>query len=142
MNFKHAAVVSIVAIFAVAPSAALAQRPAGMHFSSRTQLTRCTFRLQVQGRAKPGMTFWVAYGPLAGKFGLVRLQSSRLGMYTASRTFPAGGRTVLAYLSSRGTIHTPIGLAPSTPFVTIRRIGPIRILAGSIPLVRWRAPSA
>jgi hypothetical protein len=99
-----------------------------------------TFRLQVGGHPASGATFWVAYGPLAGRFGLVRLHRSDGGVYTATRRLPATGRAVFAYLAGNGVVRTRVGLAPGNPVVTIERFGPALPTQLRPQLVHWRAP--
>ncbi len=108
---------------------------------ARTQLRTglIAFRLQVAGTPDAGATFWVAYGPLAGKFGIIRLHRNRSGMYVARARLPLHARTVFSYLEGQGTIQARFGLAPGNPVVTIRQVGPMP--AGRpIPPIRWQAP--
>lgn len=99
-----------------------------------------TFRLQVQGHVGPHTTFWVAYGPLADHWGIVRLHAAGHGMFVARRRLPLHGRSVFAYLVGNGTITTRIGPVPGNPVITIRRLGPLTISARGLPLVHWTAP--
>jgi hypothetical protein len=104
-------------------------------YGSRT----VTFRLQVSGPPARGATYWVAYGPLDGKFGIVRLTFAGSHMYKATRDLPAHGRAIFAYLSGYGSVWTRLGWVPGPPVVTIRRFGPT--LAWQLPTtVSWVPP--
>src|SRR5438270_13637329 len=63
------------------------------HRRSHTGMVTVTFRLTVVGQIVPGQTFWVAYGPLDGHFGIFQLHQTSRGSYAASQQFPADGRT-------------------------------------------------
>ena len=97
-----------------------------------------TFRLQVAGSISPGTTFWVAYGPVDGHFGIVQLHGAN-GTYSARQRVPAG-RTTVAYLAGHGTMKTRFGVAPGNPVVTIRRVESAVIGQGPLPTIRWIAP--
>jgi hypothetical protein len=99
-----------------------------------------TFRLQVSGQPASGTTFWVAYGPLDGHFGLIQLHASQSGLYTAQRRLPLHGRTIYSYLAGQGTAQTRIGRVPGDPVITIRTFGPLSLADQTLPLVRWQAP--
>jgi hypothetical protein len=104
--------------------------------------TRVTvsFRLHVAGQPAQNSTFWVAYGPVAGKFGLVQLKSSGSGTFVASRRMPASARLDLSYLAGHGVTRTRFGAAPGNPVTTIRHIAPVPVAGGSLPIVQWQAP--
>jgi hypothetical protein len=99
-----------------------------------------TFRLHVAGQPSADATFWVAYGPLAGRFVLVQLRASGAGSYAAVRRLPATGRTVFAYLVGHGVVRTPSGLAPGDPVLTIERFGPALPTQLQLRVVYWHAP--
>lgn len=101
---------------------------------------RAVFRVDVAGGVPRGATFWVAYGPLGGHFGIIRLRRVARGRYLASRVLPARGRTVFAYLEGHGVTKTRFGAAPGTPVQTIRRVGPTTVWPHPLPLVRWSVP--
>jgi hypothetical protein len=103
-------------------------------------LTAQTFRLQVQGTPAAGSTFWVAFGPLDGRFGLIRLKSAGTGWYTARARLPRQGRTVFAFLAGQGVLHATFGLAPGNPVVTIRRVGPVEVGLHDPITAHWDAP--
>ena len=100
-----------------------------------------TFRLRVLGQVSQRMTFWVAYGPLAGRFSVVRLHRVQSGVYEAHRRLPDQGRTIFAYLAGTGVMSTQAGPAPGNPVVTIRRIGPIGMRHLRLPTVYWQTPA-
>jgi hypothetical protein len=99
-----------------------------------------TFRLQVSGKPGQGTTFWVAYGPLADRFGLVQLHRSAPGLYAVTQSLPAQGRTIFAYLVGHGSIHTRFGSAPGDPVAIIKRVGPVSARGLGAPTVTWTAP--
>lgn len=98
------------------------------------------FRLHVAGHSVRGASFWVAYGPLADHWGLVRLHAVGRGTYAATRILPVEGRTVFAYLAGQGTIWTRGGNAPGSPIATIRLIGPVAATNLGTTTIQWRAP--
>jgi hypothetical protein len=98
-----------------------------------------TFQLHVNGPHDPRMTFWVAYGPLGGRFGLIQLHSAGTDHYIARRALPSG-QTVFSYVAGTGTVQTRQGRAPGYPSVTIARVGPTTAArAAQSPMV-WQAP--
>lgn len=101
--------------------------------------TTCTFRVHVSGTPDPRMTFWAAYGPLHGRFGVLRLHSAGAGTYAAQQTLP-DGTTAVTFLAGVGTVHTREGAAPGNPVVTIRSLPSVSISSCSLPTVEWQAP--
>jgi hypothetical protein len=99
-----------------------------------------TFRLQVAGQPANGETFWVAYGPLAGRFGLFQLHSAGGGWFHATRQLTADGRTAIAYLAGHGVVRTRYGPAPGSPVVTIERFGPMLLRELQLHVVYWHVP--
>ena len=106
----------------------------------RSPMVMTTFRLHVAGRPGPQTTFWVAYGPLAGRWGLVRLHAGERGLYTARRSLSRTGRTMFAYLAGSGAQVTRAGQVPGTPTVTIRLIGPTSVSIPGRITVQWHIP--
>jgi hypothetical protein len=106
----------------------------------RTVVT--TFRLHVIGRPAAHATFWVAFGPLADRWGLIQLHAAGGGTYTATQSLPAVGRTIFAYLAGQGVLTTQMGRAHGNPVVTIRRIGPVSASQVGATIVSWREPSS
>ncbi|GAC1323027.1 MAG: hypothetical protein NVS2B16_06760 [Chloroflexota bacterium] len=98
-----------------------------------------TFTLRVVGPSDPQATYWVAYGPLAGRFGMVRLQ--RVGLlFQAAVSLPSHGHTVFAYLQGHGIVRTRAGDAPAPPMVTIASMGPVSVSGARFPTIAWHAP--
>src|SRR5437588_11928160 len=94
---------------------------------TRPAVVMTTFRLQVQGSAQKGETYWVTYGPLAGRFGIVRLSQTGPGVFTASRQLPTAGRSRFTYIAGRGVVHTRAGLAPANPDGTLLTVSPVHV---------------
>jgi hypothetical protein len=123
--------------------------PAGASAAGRTSQPKnlpvtvsTTFHLRVAGRLAPGTTLWVAYGPLRGKFGIIRLRAHAGNLYTATRVLPAAGKTVFSFIAGNGTMTTRLGVVPGNPVRTIRSIGPTSIWPHGVPTVLWRVPAA
>jgi hypothetical protein len=108
--------------------------------AARTRVVATTFRLQLAGRPAAGATFWVAYGPLAGRFGIIQLHRTPDGSYAATRALPAQGKTVFSYLAGQGVVHSRLGAVPGNPVVTIRSIGPVAASRLRPSIVRWEPP--
>lgn len=98
-----------------------------------------TFRLHVAAPASPHTTYWVSYGPLAGKFGLIRLHATGNRYFAARRALPAG-RTLFCYIAGTGTVRTSLGPAPGSPMITIARVGPSTAIQASAHVMTWRPP--
>lgn len=121
--------------FAAAASGSSQQR-------SVPRMVSTSFHLRVAVKAAPGTTFWVAYGPLDGKWGLIRLHRSGKSVYSGSRVLPTSGRTVFSFIAGRGTMRSRMGVVPGNPVTTIRSIGPITIWPHGVPTVLWRVSAA
>ena len=132
-------VLAVTALVTAASPAAARSTPAGS--SGRPLTIQTVFRLNVTGNVAPGTTFWLAYGPLAGHFGMIQLHQQSPGVYEASQRLPTSARTLFTYLAGRGAIRTRAGLAPGAPVVTIRRIGPASIWPKGVPAARWFSPA-
>ena len=120
--------------------AALSPAHASQMSGSRTNLAVAAFRLQVRGVPADHTTFWVAYGPLNGRFGVVQMKPSGQGWYSAQARLPRNGRTVFAFLAAQGVVHTRLGPEPGSPVVTIRRVGQIAVGQQGPVTVSWQAP--
>jgi hypothetical protein len=105
-----------------------------------SQLVSTPFHVQVPGPVSAQTTLWVAYGPVAGKFGIIRLHASPSGQFVGSARFPAGSRATFYYIEGQGTVHTRAGLAPGNPTRTLGRVGPLVIGRQPVPLFRAAAP--
>lgn len=103
-------------------------------------MVMATFRLHVVGQPAAHMTFWVAYGPLGDRWGLVRLHARDPATYTATRSLPATGRTIFAYLAGSGAHASRAGPVPGDPVVTIRLIGPTSVARVGSMTVQWQIP--
>lgn len=103
-------------------------------------VTTVTFRLHVVGHPSPNTTFWVAYGPLDGHFGVIQLHTRSGGDLVAQEQLPTRGRTVFAYLAGHGVMVTPMGNVPGDPVVTIRRLGPTTAPEVIRTIVEYLAP--
>ena len=99
-----------------------------------------TFRLEVSNQVSPRATFWVAYGPLKGQWGLVRLRATRSGVYQGSARLPIPGKTTFAFIEGQGVVHTAHGPVPGDLVVTIKRFDHVSTTAPQLGLVQWQAP--
>ena len=113
--------------------------PAQSTGHNRAQIVSMSFRLHVVGNTDPGATFWVAYGPVDGRFGLVQLRRLEPGVFQAMDRIRIGTRSVFAYLEGHGVVKTRFGNAPGDPVFTIRRVGPVTVTAAGVQSVRWRS---
>ncbi|HEX6507689.1 MAG TPA: hypothetical protein VF221_08675 [Chloroflexota bacterium] len=119
----------VVALASLSPASA----GAAGHGSART-----TFTLEVRGSISADATFWVAFGPLDDRWGLIQLHPAGHDLYQARVALPAG-RTAFAYLEGNGVAHSRLGSVPGDPTITIARRGPAPV-SGTLPVVRWHAP--
>lgn len=119
---------------------AVAVVPVGAAQAASAPARTVTFRLHVAAPADPHTTFWVSYGPLAGKFGLIRLHPTGNGYFAGSRALPAG-RTLFCYIAGTGTVKTPQGPAPGSPMVTIGHVGPGTAIQASARVMIWTPPA-
>ena len=108
---------------------------------ARPALAMTTFQLQVVGAPDPSTTYWIAYGPLDGKFGIVQLQQRRGGVFSANLRLPTSGKSVFTYIAGHGVVHTRLGLEPGSPVLTVRQFGPTSVWPRGIPAARWQAPT-
>jgi hypothetical protein len=99
-----------------------------------------TFRIDLGARPAQGTTFWVAYGPLDGHFGLIRLHRLGPTEYGAVAELPRDGHTDFAYVAGNGTIKTRAGLAPGDPVVTIQVFHRVTPGQKKLPSVWWQPP--
>lgn len=112
----------------------------GAQASSTPAPTRITtFRLHLSAPADPHTTFWVSYGPLAGKWGLIRLRRAGHGYFAGSRALPAG-RSVFCYIAGTGTVQTAQGRAPGSPMLTVGHVGPGTAIRVSARVMTWAPP--
>ncbi|GAC1473180.1 MAG: hypothetical protein PVSMB7_26790 [Chloroflexota bacterium] len=98
-----------------------------------------TFHLQIAGTPTKSTTFWVAWGPSGGGFGIVQLHRS--GRYfTADHRFPVGARVGLSYIEGHGVMSTRFGPAPGNPVRTIRTLAPTSAAQLTHAVVRYQSP--
>lgn len=97
------------------------------------------FRLKVDGPVAPSDTFWVAFGPLRGLWGIIQLHTTGSKLYVASASLPRG-RTLFSFIQGRGIMHSRLGAVPGNPIMTIRQIGPTLASGGAFPLIVWHEP--
>ena len=133
--------IAVPFILASSLSVAQARQTGSARSHQHSRMVQATFRLQVKGNPS-GHTFWVAYGPLNDQFGLIQLRPSSRGLYTATHSLPADGRTIFAFLAGSGTISTHFGAAPGDPVLTIKRIGPVSMASWKSPTIVWRASAS
>ena len=125
----------LVTLLAGLPVSALAA--AGERHPTATVST--PFQLRVDGPVGRGATFWVAYGPLAGTWGIKQLQAAGPGYYAGRLRLPRG-RTMFSFIQGKGVVYTRLGAVPGNPVTTIRHVGPVLVGAGAVPTVVWHVP--
>ncbi len=136
MNVKRA--IGPVLAMALAISAST---PAFAHSSSRhPRMATMTFSIQVAGDIGPGTTFWLAHGPINGRFGIVRMHRVGRNTYAVQQIFPKGHRATFTYVMGHGAIETPGGPAPGDPVVIIDTVGPLHLNGETLPTIQWQAP--
>jgi hypothetical protein len=104
-------------------------------------MVMASVRIHVSGRADPLASYWVAWGPLDDKFGLVQLHRRSGNTFAGDQLLPAGGQTIFAYLVGRGVILTAHGPVPGDPVVTIKRVGPVSMAHLHLSTVEWSGTS-
>jgi hypothetical protein len=104
------------------------------------QLAPTTFQVKVAGARASGTTLWVAYGPLAGRFGIVRMRNTGGGIYRAQLQLPRGARGQFSYIAGHGTMSSRQGIVPGNPVSTIGHVGPTIIGQSHIPMMVWHPP--
>jgi len=100
-----------------------------------------TFRLNLETRPASGTTFWVSYGPVDGRFGILRLTKLSDTRLSGALSVPTGERANFFYIAGHGTMRVPhLGVAPGNPVYTIREIGPVTVERRASFSADWRAP--
>ena len=130
---KALAVVLIAGCSLVFPSLGHAQ-------STTPRMTPVSFSLSVDGQPDPGTTFWVSYGPLAGKFGVLQLHPQGPHSYGLTVQLPAQARGTFYYLSAHGKMKTCSGMVPGDPVATIKHVGPMVVSRGVAVTAVWHPP--
>jgi hypothetical protein len=108
--------------------------------SHNVRLSTTTFSLAVAGTPDKGTTFWVAHGPLAGRFGVSQLKPHGNHIYSARVILPANGVTTFNYLAAQGTevVHgTP---QPGGAVVAIRTMESVTAAMASQRVIHWSVP--
>jgi hypothetical protein len=128
MRTRRTLLAMALGLMAVFPNVARADRQPDPHQLRAT----ITFRLHVTRQPSVGTTFWVAYGPLDGRFTILQLNNTH-------RVLPLRERTLVTFLTGKGAIHTRYGQEPGPPVTVIWRSmwAPISQVARWI--VRWPA---
>jgi hypothetical protein len=116
-------------------AATLKQQP--MH---AVRMGTATFRLAIAGSPAKGATFWVSYGPLAGKFGVIELRSVGGHLYSGRTVLPVNKAGTFTYLEAQG-VQTVHGSAqPGGIPVIIRSVDAVTAAAASSQVVHWSIP--
>jgi hypothetical protein len=108
--------------------------------SHSPRLSTTTFGLTVTGTPAKGTTFWVAHGPLAGRFGVIRLQPRGNHTYSARVTLPVYGVTTFTYLAAQGTQMVHGMPEPGGTVVVIRAMESVTATVASQRVVHWSVP--
>ena len=116
---------------------------AGLHGMTpgRSQhLSPATFRISVSGSPAKDTTFWVAHGPLNGRFGVIRLHRESGHSYAARITLPSNETTSFTYLTAQGVqwVH---GLPqPAGTVTVIRTLDSVTASAAAAQAIHWSIP--
>ena len=108
--------------------------------SRAPRVTTTTFSLTVAGIPAKGTTFWVAHGPLAARFGVIRLQPHGNHTYSARVSLPVTGVTSFTYLAARGTQMVHGMPQPGGAVVVIRTMDSVTATVASQRVVHWSVP--
>jgi hypothetical protein len=128
--------VSLVAVVGVLPWSSLGAS-ASPRAASRARIGSVAFRLDVPGTVATNATFWVAYGPIAGRFGIVQLRPVGGGEYVGRAALPANSRGTFTYLTGTGRMHTRMGWVPRQTGIVIKTVGPTTPLHAAAMTVRF-----
>jgi hypothetical protein len=129
------ATVSALVLTTGAHAAGVRQQP--LH---TVRMGTTTFHLAVAGNPAKGSTFWLSYGPLAGRFGVIKLHPDGNHQYSARATLPLDAAGTFTYLQAQGTqmVH---GLPqPGGIPTVIRSMEAVTAVAVSHHVVRWSVP--
>ena len=99
-----------------------------------------TFRLAVAGSPARGTTFWVSYGPLAGRFGVIELRPDGSHLFSARTVLPVDETGTFTYLEAQGTQKVHGVAQPGGIPVVIRTVGATTAAAASRQVVHWSVP--
>jgi hypothetical protein len=99
-----------------------------------------TFRLAVAGSPAKGATFWVSYGPLAGKFGVIELRSTGSHLYSARTVLPVNEAGTFTYLKAQGVQKVHGSAQPGGIPVVIRSVAAVTAVEAASHIVHWSVP--
>ncbi|MGH2443281.1 MAG: hypothetical protein ACRDFX_08975 [Chloroflexota bacterium] len=133
------AIIALVCCVSVISQAHASGQPRGSH--RRAASVACDFRLNVKGTPSAPATFWVAYGPLDGKFGIIRLHAVGNGQYRATKRLPRNGKSQFVYVEGQGVVHTRAGAVPGGNVITIKNVGMVVLARQSVPSVLFHTHS-
>lgn len=138
MRFVAAAVISVALMLLSASgsqAASLQRQP-----THAVRVGTIALHLVVAGNPAKGTTYWVSYGPLGGRFGVVRLSSSANHLYSAQVKLPLDEPGTFTFLQAQGTemvhgIPQPGGIP-----IVIRRMQAVTAVMVSQRVVHWSVP--
>jgi hypothetical protein len=116
-------------------AASLKQQP--MH---AVRMGTTTFHLTVAGNPAKGTTFWVSYGPLAGRFGVIKLQPQGNDVFSARAVLPVNRAGTFTYLEAQGTRYVHGLPQPGGVPVVIRNLQSVTAATASQRIVHWSVP--
>lgn len=108
--------------------------------NTREGTTVCRFALRIPTKPAAHATYWVAYGPVAGRFSVKRMTAAGTRSFALNLRLPIGARSTFVYLKGNGVIHTRFGPAPGNPVRTLGQQGPTRVHGGMRASFRYHAP--
>jgi hypothetical protein len=108
--------------------------------SGTPRIATSTFSVTVTGTPAKGTTFWVAHGPLAGRFGVIRLLPRGNHTYSARVSLPVTGVTSFTYLAAHGTRMVHGMPEPGGAEVVIRTMESVTATVASQRAVHWSVP--
>lgn len=104
------------------------------------KLSRVTFTLIVTGEPAPNLSYWVAHGPIDGRFGVIQLHPVGTNSFSASVTLPALAKTVFTYLASTGRQVLHGQKQPAGTIVTIKSMEHVTAETAAFKIMHWSAP--
>ncbi len=104
------------------------------------QLGRATFSLVVTGTPASTLTYWVAHGPLDGRFGVIELHPTGTKVFSATVSLPLFAKTTFTYLAST-RVQVVHGLKqPAGTIVTIKSMDDVTAGTAAMKTMHWSAP--
>ena len=104
------------------------------------RMTPTTFRIAVTGTPARGTTFWVAHGPLGGRFGVIQLHHESGHVYAARVAQPASESTTFTYLTAHGVQMVHGSVEPGKDVTVIRTLDSVTASIAASQTVRWSVP--